>query len=42
MVIGEMGLGRCVFTNKGFLEMMGMGDRGEKKRPRTTTTMCQN
>ena len=28
MDIGEMGLGRCVFTNKGFLEMMGMGDRG--------------
>ena len=27
-LIGEMGLGSCVFMNKGFLDLMGMGDRG--------------
>ena len=26
--MGDMGLGRCVFTNRGFLYRMGMGDRG--------------
>jgi len=26
--MGEIGLGRLVFTNKGFLGRIGMGDRG--------------
>lgn len=26
--VGEKGLGSCVFTNKGFLDRMGIGDRG--------------
>ena len=29
-LIGVIGLGRLVFTNKGFLDRMGMGDRGER------------
>ena len=38
--MGNMGLGRCVFTNKGFLDKMGMGDRGVRGSFRWYLSVC--